>query len=362
MSKQHQQKQLEAIRNKTLSSYGHRSSSLGSEGYHLNVVPSPSLMLDYKLGRGGFPYGAMVEVFGGNGLGKTTCIGYGTLANVQREGKLPALIAMEPHFDEGWAYKLHGLDPDLILVQYPDNVQEAFDMLHDLVYNTDIDYIMVDSIGAMSHEFDAKEGSKKKAYGVSSEVTDGLNKIMPRLYKNNKGLMIINQQRQGQGGTQTWYESPGGEGLKHHALVRIQLKPSKKFKAKIDGEDVIVGRELTCAFKKNKMAQAADKSAQFIFYNIAHEDFDYQLGIDKVSDVVNTAAIAGVIRKPNNVTLEHDIFPKGRLAGIPKARAFFRDNPEAYDVIRTQVLEVMVDEQTQVAKAAAEKAALEAVA
>src|ERR1700691_1177449 len=225
MNKQAKQKKLERIRNDTIATFGDKSSIIGSEHYELNVVPSPSLMLDYKLGKGGMPYGAMVEVFGGNGLGKTSALGYGTLANVQRQDKLPALIAMEPNFDEEWAQKLHGLDPDLLLVQRPDNAQEAFDMLRDLVFNTDIDYILIDSVGAMGNQSSQKEGGKPKAFGVSGEVTSGLNDIMPRLCKSNKGLMIINQQRQGAGGTQTWYESPGGEALKHHALIRIQLKP-----------------------------------------------------------------------------------------------------------------------------------------
>jgi recombination protein RecA len=359
MSRDTQRKQLEKIRHKTVENFGLHSSVLGSEKYTLNVVPSPSLMLDFKLGRGGFPYGGMVEVFGGNGLGKTTCIGYGTLANVQRQGKLPALIAMEPNWDADWAFKLHGLDPDLILVQRPDNVQEAFAMLYDLVYETDIDYILVDSIGAMGDQSVQGEDVKTKAYGVSGAVTSGLNAIMPRLFKSNKGLMLLNQQRQGSGGTQTWYESPGGEALKHHALVRIQLKPGdKKYKAKIDGKDVLVGRELKCVFKKNKMAQAASKSAEFDFYNIESEDYGI-LGVDRVSDVIKTAKVAGVIK--GSSWLEHQVFPKGKVQGIVKARKFFQANPEAFDVIRSDVMAVMIQNELLAAEANGERPALKVV-
>src|ERR1035437_11123549 len=107
---------LEKARDATIGKFGIRSAALGSEHYEQNVVPTPSLMLDYMLGIGGFPYGHMVEVYGDNGLGKTSALLYGILANVQRQGKLPALIAMEPGFDAEWARKLHGLDPDLLLI------------------------------------------------------------------------------------------------------------------------------------------------------------------------------------------------------------------------------------------------------
>ena len=345
---------LEKIRTKTINSFGASSSIIGSDKYILNVVPSPSLMLDYKLGVGGFPYGGMVEVFGGNGLGKTTCIGYGTLANVQREGKLPALIAMEPNFDEDWAFKLHGLDPDLILVQRPDNAEQAFEMLYELVYDTEIDYVLLDSVGAMGAS-STQEGGKQKAYGVSSEVTSGLNAVMPRLYKANKGLMILNQQRQGSGGTQTWYESPGGEALKHHALIRIHLKPgSNKYYSTIDGAKVLVGRELKCVFKKNKVSQAASKSAEFDFYNIETKEYGV-LGVDRTSDVINTAKVAGVFKSQGS-WLEHKVFPKGKVQGVAKARVFFKANPEAFETIRQDVMRVMIRNEIESAQAASQKA------
>jgi recombination protein RecA len=344
-------RKLEGIHTKTLKSYGERSSILGNERYELNVVPSPSLMLDYKLGKGGFPYGAMVEIFGGNGLGKTTVLAYGTIANVQKEGKLPALIAMEPHAGHQqtveWAVKLHGLDPDLLLIQYPDNVTEAFEMLYDLVFDYDIDYIVFDSIGAMGHA-SSQEGGKKKAYGVSSEVTSGLNDVMPRLYKANKGLMILNQQRQaGAANGNTFYESPGGEALKHHALVRIQVKPGhEKYYSIIDGEKVMVGRELKCTFKKNKMAQAVNKSAEFTFFHIETEE--YGVGIDRVSDVINTGKLAGVIKSAGS-WLQHDVFPKGQVQGVAKAKKFFEENPDAYGAIRDDVIKSMLRTEEEIA-------------
>lgn len=346
MSQTAQQRKLEKLKETTIKHFGHNSAALGSERYELNVVSTGSMMLDYKLGTGGFIYGGMVEIYGGNGLGKSSALLYGALKNVQAEEKLAAIVAMEPIFDKDWAAKL-GLDPDFLLILRPDNAQEAFDVLRYLVFDTDIDFIGVDSLGAMGNESSQKEGGRPKAYGISGEVTSGLNDIMPRLYKSNKGLIIINQQRQGSGGTQTWHESPGGEALKHHAWTRIQVKPGNKYTAKVDGEDAVVGRELKCVFKKpSKVSHLLGKSAEFDFYTTEHPDYQNLIGIDSIGDLVKTAKVAGVF-KPQGSWLEHEIFPKGKVQGVAKARKFFADNPEAYDVVRQDVLGVMVQRELE---------------
>lgn len=341
-------KRLEAARDATNKKFGEKSAALGNEAYTLNVVPSPSLMLDYKLGIGGFPKGHLVEVFGSHGLGKTSALGYGTLANVQRENGLPAIIAMEPRYDKYWAYKLHGLDPDKLLIVRPDSAEEAFDMLHELVYGGLVDYIMIDSIGAMAAESETEEGAKKKAYGVSGIVTTGLNAIMPRLYKNNQGLMIINQQRQaGTFKNSILYDSPGGEGLKHHASIRIHLKPGKKYKAKIENEEVVVGQELICQFKKNQLAEAANKVAKFDFYHIRTDEYGF--GIDKAADLVSVGKVSGVFGVAG-AWLEHPAFPKGKLNGQAAVAKFVKEQPEVLDIIRKDVVAQMLNNEIQTAE------------
>lgn len=348
MSKQTQRKKLDALKMSAIKAYGPRSAAFGSEHYVFNAVSTGSLMLDYKLGTGGAIYGGMIEVFGANGLGKSSALLYGTLANVQKEEKLAAIIAMEPIFDKRWAVKL-GLDPDFLLILRPNNAQEAFDMMRDLVFNTSIDFIGVDSLGAMGNESSQKEGGRPKAFGISGEVTSGLNDIMPILYKENKGMMVINQQRQaGSANGNTFYESPGGEALKHHAWVRIQVKPgSKKYQVKIDGEDVLAGRELKCTFKKpSKVSHLLGKSAEFDFYTVEHPDFQNLIGIDQVGDYVKVAKVTGVFKSQGS-WLEHPVFPKGKIQGVPKARKFFAKEPEAMESVRSDVIGVMIQQELE---------------
>jgi RecA/RadA recombinase len=352
MSKQ-LERRLDSARKSNESKYGKLYVNLGPEHYRLNVVPTPSLMLDYKTGIGGFPYGAGVEIYGANKIGKSSALGYGTLANVVRQDKLACLIAVEPRMvtpeDREWALSL-GLDPDQILILYPDHAQEAFNMLRELVFGSDRpDYIMVDSLGGMGNESSSKEDGKTKAYGISGETTAGLNDIMPRLYKNNQGLLLINQQRQapspaGRPGMRI-FESPGGEALKHHMRIRIHVKPgSNRYTAKIDDESILVGQELVCMFRKNNMSQSQEKSAKFDFYHIATGDYGF--GVDKTQDIINVGKLTGVLQ--GGTWLEHPSFPgnkkdEHKLNGKKAVKEYLAQDPGAEAQIRQDVMTVMME-------------------
>jgi recombination protein RecA len=285
-----------------------------------------------------------------NALGKSSAIAYPTIANVQAQGKLPALIAAEPAFDESWAAKL-GVDTEMLLLQRPDSIEEAFDMLHDLVYGNLVDYIVFDSVGGMGTHSET-EGRGKKAFGISGVVTSGLNAIMPRLWKNGQGLMLMNQQRQDTSVRvtgATLYESPGGEALKHHCVMRIQLKPGKeRWTTKIDGEEVTLGRELVCQFKKNKLAMNS-KAARFNFFYIPSE---YGFGVDRTEDIIRTGKVTGVITGTN--WLQHRSFPGGKLNGKTKVAEFLAEHPEAAEQIREDVLTKMHEEQIELKQKAGE--------
>lgn len=349
------ERRLTAMNQAAVTKYGKLYVNMGPEFYRLETVPTPSMMLNFKSGIGGFPYGHGVEIYGANRIGKSSAIGYGTLANVIKMGRIPLLIATEPRLvtpeDREWALQL-GLDPDMMATWYPDNAQEAFDMLRTAVFGKDRpDYIMVDSIGGLGNQSSAQEKGKPKAYGIAGEVTAGLNDIMPRLYKNNQGLLLVNQQRQapspaGKPNLRI-FESPGGEALKHHMRMRIHVKPGgERFLATVDGDNVVVGQELTCVFRKNNMSQAQEKTAKFNFFHIETEQYGF--GVDRVQDMVNVGKLTGVLK--GGTWLEHPLFPatkKGehKLNGKVAVAEFLAENPEAYDLIQEEVFQVMKDKE-----------------
>lgn len=364
MTKEQKQKdaisrKLEKAKLSTQKKFSVQHAAIGNEKVVLNAIPSPSLMYDYKSGIGGFPLGHMVEEYGMNGLGKTSAIGYGVLANVQRANLVPVIIAMEPTFDSEWAQALHGLDPDLLLILRPDNAEQAFEMLYDLVFEQAdlVDYIMVDSIGAMGNE-SSQEGGKKKAFGISGTVTSGLNDIMPKLYKNNQGLLLINQQRQDTKvrmtlGSGVPYESPGGEALKHHAMVRLHLRPGKdRFTEKVDDEVIMIGRKLKIAFKKNKLAQAVNKAAEFNFFHIKTPNNPF--GVDRLNDILDTGKVAGVIRQ-GGATYYHNAFPDGKIHTTAKLQEHLFGDPDLLNEIRKSIMSKMLENEVKAAEEESKK-------
>jgi recombination protein RecA len=331
--------------------YGNEYVNVDGKKYSLDVVPTGSLMMDYKTGIGGFPYGGTVEVFGGNRIGKSSAVLYPVLGNVQKQGKIPALIQVEPRFrteeDKEWARRIGGFDPDNALILEPDHADEAFDMLRDLVFDDVVQYIAIDSLGALGNRTSAVKDGKPKAYGISGAVTSVMNDILPRLHKNKIGLLVLNQQRQtGQYNGTTMYDSPGGEGLHHNMMMRIQLKPNGKqrFNATVDGDTVLVGRDVKAVFVKNNLSESQEKTATFNFFFI--ETDKYGIGIDKAGDVVNTGVLTGVIKR-SGAWYTHPTFPKiksgeSKINGVDATGTFLVENPDAYQQVRAEVLESMV--------------------
>jgi RecA/RadA recombinase len=335
----------------------------GSRLTKQDVVPTGSLMLDFKTGIGGFAYGHGTEVFGANKLGKSSAVLYPVLGNVQKQGRVPALIMSEPRManlrDREWARKL-GFEPDDAYIVYPKQAEEAFNELRGLIFGGLVDYVAIDSLGALGTASGAQTDGKQKAYGISGPTTSALNDVMQTAYLNNIGILIINQQRQsGTYNGNTLYDSPGGEGLHHHMRTRIQIKPSDRYTAKVDGETVTVGRELTCKFVKNSMSEGDERSASFKFYNIASALGP--VGIDVGNDIINVGKITGVIQ--GSGWYEHPSFPKTKsgehkLQGANGVSEYLQSNSEAMAHVRADVMAVMEQQEAEAAQRNAE--ALEA--
>lgn len=331
--------------------YGHKAGTTGFTGFKHGVVSTGSLAWDYQSGIGGHQMGALEEVFGPEHIGKTTIAAFSAMRNAQEQGMLTGYIAVEPDVEEDWMQQ-HGVNLDYNVTARPDNGEEAFGILSDWVYGGVVDYIVFDSIGAISARKEI-ESDNVQAYGNSALITWGVKRIAARAWKNGVGVMFINQIRDDTksriAGTVT---SPGGHAFKHMMKVRTQLKPGKdrymiKVNDGVDNKDVMAGRQIIASFKKNKAAQALDKAARFDFYHM--ETDDYPFGFDVAKDVFTAAKLAGIFG--SGTWLQHPIFPKGKINGREKAQAFILEHPECIPEIREEVLKVMTKESAKKAEA-----------
>jgi RecA/RadA recombinase len=321
--------------------HGQQTAFVGQNPYATKSIPSPSLLMDYMSGIGGLPDNQPVEVFGPYSLGKTALFGLGALRNAQSMGKLTGHICLEPTYDEDWV-KQHGVNPDYNVVTFPDNLDEAFEIYHDWVYGNTIDYILFDSLVGATTEADMEDGAKARPGGQAKTITWNLQRTVMRQAKNGIGSMFINQIRDDQKARiPGMVESPGGHALRHLAMMRVQMKPGKeRYTMKIDGQDIMVGREIVALFKKAKSHGAMGKSARFDFYHV-DTNGEYPFGVDVAKDVINAGMIAKVIEQ-KGAWYYHKGFPKGKLNGKAAVSEFLADNPDMVPEIRLEVLDVMV--------------------
>lgn len=349
MSNENTKRRLQAEQARMEKKYGHKSAAMGSATYKLNVVPTGILALDYALGIGGWPLGYPVEVFGEPDIGKSSTLGLAAFRSAQAKGLTCGVVAMEPGFDKEWAIK-NGVDPDGLIIGRPDDGQDAFAMLYDWVTDDLVDFILFDSIGALLRPSEVDEKGKPSQGGQSGLITWGVKRVVMPVWKNNKGLIFLNQVRDDMNARiPGQVESPGGWALKHSCPVRVHLKRGKDRDTQSEGsgdnkEDIIVGRQLVASIKRNKMSEGTNRKAQFWYYQKDTED--HAVGIDTFDDIVNTGLRTQVITLAGSYYRHHS-FPEDKkgnrqIQGKPAVFEFLAENPKAIEAVREDVIAVML--------------------
>lgn len=367
MSKSAREKQLEAIeaeKARLNKKYGAGTGATASDPYKLNVIPTGILALDYATGIGGWPRGHFVEVYGVPDIGKSSVLGINMLREAQKLGLFTGIVATEPNIDEAWLRK-HGVDTDLVLIARPDTAEEAVEVLWDWVNGGIIDAILFDSLAGMPLEKELADDAKKQAYGNSSLITFAVRRCLMRAYKNNIFVMFINQVRDKQAGQYTMLDAPGGHAKEHACNIRLQLKPGKnryhiKVKQNEAVDDVMVGQEIIAKIVRNKLSEGTGHTARFDFFQ--KETDIYPFGVDRASDILNTAIMTGTVEETSPGIFVHHSFPAAKngrnmIKGRKNVAKFFEDNPEIIDTLRTEVLGKM---QEKVADRTTKKEAKEA--
>lgn len=324
--------------------YGHKGAATGRFNQLQHITSTGITSLDFALGTGGWPDGTIIEVFGPPDIGKSSIIGFNAFIEAQKEGHVCGLVAMEPGFSPLWAEK-NGVDLDKLVIGWPDDGEEAFNMLYDMVMDDDIKLIVFDSIGAILRPAEAGDKGKPSQGGQSGLITWGVKRVQMPAWKRHKTVILLNQIRDDMNSRiPGMVESPGGHALKHTSEIRVQLKPGKeRYTHKIDGEDVIVGRQIVAHIKRTKKDEGTGKRAVFDHYSM--ETDEYPFGVDKEMDIVNTAKRVGVF-KAGGAWIQHDAFPEGKIQGASKAREFLAENPVIADRIRLEILGKMGAVQT----------------
>jgi recombination protein RecA len=296
--------------------------TLGETPHHRgDAIGSGAYSLDRALGIGGYPRGRIVEIFGPESSGKTTLTLH-AIAETQRRGGLAAFIDAEHAFDPRYASAI-GVDTNQLLISQPDFGEQALDIAQVLTKSAAVDLIVIDSVAALVPKAEIDGDMGDAHMGLHARLmSQALRKLTAISNKNNTTFIFINQLRQKIG---VVFGNPetttGGNALKFYSSVRLDVRRI----GKVTSGDEVIGNRTRVKVVKNKCAQP---------FTEAEFDIRWGVGIDALSDLLDSAVHSGVVQKNGaHYVLGDTAFGHGR----EKARRALLDNPELFKVIEHQM-------------------------
>lgn len=256
---------------------------LSDGGLKIPVVTTGAISLDYAIGAGGFPRGRIIELFGGEGGGKTT-LALTVAANVQKEGGNVGLVDSENGFNPELAHSL-GIDPERFVVFQPNYGEEAVDMVHRMVTSGAFEMVIVDSVAAMTPKAEIDAEVEQQSMGLQARL---MSKFMRRVAgptnEHDVMLVLINQLRKNLGGYIAYDETPGGRAIKFYSSLRVEVKTNSGDKLMRGKEQY--GHTITATVKKNRFAAP---------FRVGTFDLIYGQGIDGAGSLLEVAIKMGII-------------------------------------------------------------------
>lgn len=283
----------------------------------LDVIPS-GLFIDKLTGIGGVPRGVVTEVFGDEGVGKSTvCLQL--VAAAQKQG-LKCLWA-----DVEWSYgaqyaKSLGVDNSKLGLIRETVAEDVLDALEDAVASGKWDLVVLDSVGGILPRAEAEKGSEGKTIGGQAGLMAKFcRKVVPALYNTNTALVVINHQfidiMSGK------ILTSGGKKLSYHKSLSIRLKVNTKVAVKQG--DRKVGKVVIGEVRKNKLAATEGLEAEGILV--------FGTGFSASADLMQEAIDKGFLKKTGNTFYFGDL----KLGiGLSKVRKMIEDDPVLAEKIK----------------------------
>ena len=289
----------------------------------VDVISSGCLTLDLALGRGGWPRGRIVEIFGPESSGKTT-VALHAIASCQQAGGAAAFIDAEHALDPIYAEKL-GVDINNLYVSQPDDGEQALNIADELVRSAALDLIVIDSVAALTPRAELDGEMGQSSVGVQARLmSQALRKLTGIISKSNTCVIFINQIREKVGVMFGNPETtPGGRALRFGASVRVDIRKGDAIK---DGT-AFVGNRTKAKIVKNKLAPPF-KTAEF--------DIIFGKGISQYGCVLDLAVEKGLITKKGSFfKYNDDNIGQGRENTVQ----YLADNPELADELIAKIKE-----------------------
>lgn len=238
-------------------------------GHVQGVISTQSLALDKVTGVGGLPRGRLVEIFGGETVGKTTVTDH-VMAEIQRVTGVAAVYDSEEKKDRKYASnigvdidRLQGIQPKehktigALIVATSRAVERWIERgLWDVPIG-----IIWDSVGGTATEEEIADPSNKQPGVAAREIRRAMRSLVGKIARSRALLLMVNHEyaKIGQAafGFGPKKTTSGGGGIRYHASLRLELVRVGALK---DSSGNNVGIEVLCKTAKNSMAAPREGS------------------------------------------------------------------------------------------------------
>lgn len=148
--------------------HGQNIATTGKQSWvDLPRLPTGYFPVDLATG-GGLPMGKFSIIYGPESSNKTNlmlgCVREGQMMFPKKKA---VIIDAEHDLNVPWAEQL-GVDPDRLIIMYPEYAEMAVDFVESLLYAEDVFMVGLDSIAALTKQSEIENDASKQSYGGSS--------------------------------------------------------------------------------------------------------------------------------------------------------------------------------------------------
>jgi recombination protein RecA len=275
------------------------------------VIPTGSLTLDSALGIGGLPRGRITEIYGPEGVGKTT-LALSVLAQAQRVGGTGLFIDTEHALDLAWAATA-GVDTNQLLLCQPESGEQALQVASLLIGSGEVTVVVIDSIAGLVPQAELAGQIGQQHPGAQANLlSQALRQLAGPIARHQVAVVATNQLRQRAGVPGQALYTAGGRALGYWASVRLQLQQPTS----VTKHDGVVGVRVRVEVTKNKLAPAWQACELEV-----HGDH----GLSSEASLLDLGLEAGLLTQ-RGASVSYGGMQLGR--GRQAARRRLRDHPE----------------------------------
>lgn len=302
---------------------------------------------------GGFPQGAMVEIYGNNSSGKTTLCFEAAYKFLQEfQTKNVYYYNYERSIDKFYVRNLLKNDESLLKrfkIVDPEFLEDGMNHLLEVMEADIASLCIVDSLAAMQPKSEAEKALDKAQVGgfKAKAMAEVCRKIGSALAKGSKTCVVwINHVNPKLDSTFSFIkqeETPGGKAVKFWASLRLELTVMER----LTKEEVVVGSTkkekipygnvVKVKVEKNKFYPPFKRAVCYIIYG---------RGLDRARSLVDYALQIGLVVKKNSL----DYCLKGKesnaVRGIQNFSAAVAKNQKAYNYLYSKVV-AFIEEKRQ---------------